>query len=358
VLLHSIYLNDYNGALEGFYPGGFKWAADQGYGAEVFNFQPVAGRCYGHVELLEKQIRLEKHFEATKDDDAIEGVLVAWTAPDPTARNGRLLVGWYKNATLYRKYQTPTGKFAKARTFKIPTSKKTHILSYRVEADAADCRLLTPEERVLWLPPRPRGTHGMPGQSATFFPDEQNAIGQDIGRRIRQFIATGEDISLAEAAGKSRPKGGGYSQIDPERRKKIENTAMEIVTAHFRKLGYTVVDVSEKDLGYDLTATRGDVVLCIEVKGRSGVDVIADFTFNEYDKIKLEQDGVFAEGSYRICIVTDTLSENGGAKFHHFWYVNPTPKETGVLTGWRNINGAGFLDLEKMEAARGRHQTD
>lgn len=44
VVLHSIHLNDYDGSLEGFYAGGFKWAAEHGWGGEVLNFRPTSGR--------------------------------------------------------------------------------------------------------------------------------------------------------------------------------------------------------------------------------------------------------------------------------------------------------------------------
>jgi hypothetical protein len=64
---------------------------------------------------------------------------------------------------------------------------------------------------------------------------------------------------------------------------------MQIVTEHFKAaLGYDVDDISAMNLGYDLVAVQGDTTLCIEVKGRSGSAVMADFTFNEFDKIRLE----------------------------------------------------------------------
>jgi hypothetical protein len=56
VMLHGIHLNDYEGSLDGFYAGGFKWAAENRWGGEVLNFRPTSGRCYGHVEVLENSI--------------------------------------------------------------------------------------------------------------------------------------------------------------------------------------------------------------------------------------------------------------------------------------------------------------
>lgn len=356
VVMHGIHLNEYDGSLEGFYPGGFKWAAKHGWGGEVYNFRSVDGRCYGHVEVLDHSIHIE-NLGASRDAPSIDGVLVVWTAPDPSPRRGRIVVGWYRNATVYRNRQQPKGKLKKARTFHVPEFDEPQVFSYQVEAAEADCTLLAPEERVLWIPPRKKGDKGIPGQSPVYFPERQTApAGPEIARRIRRFIDTGEALSLAEAVGVPPARSRGTYQPNPERRKEIEDAAMEIVGAHFKKLKYSVHPVPELNLGYDIVATRGDSILCIEVKGRSGTEVTADFTFNEFDKIKLEQKGKFTDGSYRICIVTDALNENGGAHLHHFWYVRPTREEMdlGVESAWRDINGAGVLKLDTLEAARGQ----
>jgi hypothetical protein len=131
---------------------------------------------------------------------------------------------------------------------------------------------------------------------------------------------------------------------------------MRIVTDHFNALGYKVDDVSATKLGYDLVAVQGDAALCIEVKGRSGSEVVADFTFNEFDKIRLEERGRFLEGSYRICIVTDALGERASPKLHHFWCVTPrgASNTTSRQRAWQNIDGKGTLELTPREAAQGR----
>jgi hypothetical protein len=150
---------------------------------------------------------------------------------------------------------------------------------------------LRQRSEVLWIPPRKKGDKGIPGQSPVYFPDLQTQVGPEIARRIRHFIETGKALPLAEAVSpKSGSKGNRFQQ-DPERRKEIEDNAMQIVTEHFKALGYDVDDISAMNLGYDLVAVQGDTTLCIEVKGRSGSAVMADFTFNEFDKIRLEECG-------------------------------------------------------------------
>ncbi|KFD25692.1 protein NO VEIN domain-containing protein [Sphingobium yanoikuyae] len=200
------------------------------------------------------------------------------------------------------------------------------------------------------------GDKGIPGQSPVYFPELQTKVGLEIARRIRHFIETGKALPLAEAVS---PKSGtkrNRFQPDPERRKEIEDSAMRIVTDHFNALGYKVDDVSATKLGYDLVAVQGDAALCIEVKGRSGSEVVADFTFNEFDKIRLEERGRFLEGSYRICIVTDALGERASPKLHHFWCVTPrgASNTTSRQRAWQNIDGKGTLELTPREAAQGR----
>lgn len=355
VVLHGIHLNDYDGSLEGFYAGGFKWAAEHGWGGEVLNFRPTSGRCYGHVEVLENSIHIEK-LGTTPTSEAIDNVLVVWTAPDPSPRRGRVVVGWYDNATVYRDRQQPKGALKRARTYRDPYSRERHTLSFQVEADEKVCRLLAPEERVLWIPPRKKGDKGIPGQSPVYFPERQAEVGPEIARRIRHFIETGKALPLAEAVSPKSGSKGNRFQLDPERRKEIEDTAMRIVTGHFEALGYDVDDVSATKLGYDLVAVQGDATLCIEVKGRSGSEVVADFTLNEFAKIRLEERGKFLEGSYRICIVTDALGERASPKLHHFWCVTPPDavKAASRQRAWQNIDGEGTLELTPREAAQGR----
>lgn len=190
---------------------------------------------------------------------------------------------------------------------------------------------------------------------STFLKTRRPLQAQKIADRIRHFVDTNEALSIAEVISATPPRSRGTYQPDPERRKEVEDTAMKIVEYHFKKLKYRVQLVPELNLGYDIIATQADSVLCVEVKGRSDTTVIADFTFNEFDKIKLEQKGKFTDGSCRIYIVTDALNENGGARLHHFWCVCPTPddKKRSDEPEWRDVNSSHVLKLKTLEAARG-----
>ena len=67
--------------------------------------------------------------------------------------------------------------------------------------------------------------------------------------------------AVEQAQGKSQ----GFS-VPPAVRKAVEAYAMEKATTRFERDGYTVRDVSNRE-SYDLSCTRGDEVLHVEVKG-------------------------------------------------------------------------------------------
>jgi hypothetical protein len=97
-------------------------------------------------------------------------------------------------------------------------------------------------------------------------------------------------------------------------------------------------------------AAKGDNILCIEVKGRSGSDICADFTPHEYDAIQREQKARFADGSYRICIVTNALGEGKRPELHHFTFW----REDGE---WWSIDGRRKLRFDPVIAARATAST-
>jgi hypothetical protein len=354
LLLHCVNMREYEGYEPDMYAGGFKYAALHGWGHEAFNFSVVNGRRYGHVEIMPRDmgngpqpvsLRIE-NLGAAKGAAYAEGVLVVWTAPRRNG-NGREVVGWYDNATVYRDRQEPKGSLKVARTFSPPGVTKPEICSYRVEAAAEDCQLLSREQRTLIIPSHAKGEKGVPGQMPAFYLSRQTSKKAELLiRKIRNFI------NFRRVSPKSTPaRTGGGRQPDPERRKLIEATAIALVTSHFKqKLDYAVESVERDKVGYDLLAAKDDVTLCIEVKGRSGNEVSADFTINEYAKIKLHEAGDFPDGEYRICIVTDALDETKkGPQLHHFGWVHEGRKRGR----WMRIDGNDQLVLEEMVAARG-----
>lgn len=117
--------------------GGGNFVGQNSYGHEIFNFEPSDGKMYGFVEPKTTSARhgrnslhIEKIDESYSGKDIINNVLVIWTALQPDSK-GTYIVGWYKNATVYRNEQT-----------NIPRLYKGENFGYFVTADADDCTLL------------------------------------------------------------------------------------------------------------------------------------------------------------------------------------------------------------------------
>lgn len=344
VFLHCVNMTWYRGHEENIHAGSFDFARRHGFGFEMYNFLDVGRRHYGYVELRDKQaIRLE-NLGASKSASSLNGVLVVWTAPCRDGK-GREVVGWYGNATLHRHYIQPRGKVKRVRRFTHPETKKAYEMGYRVEADIGDARLLHPEERLEFrIGPYPKGTKGVPGRSSIYYPSKQTSDeAEELRMRVLAFIKKSEAGPRRSKRGKS-PAWKGQSQ---ERKKKIEIAAVKYVCKHFgtgrNGRGYKIESKEEDNLGYDLLMTKDNVTLCVEVKGRSINDVVAEFSPNESRVIKEHQHGRFGDGDYRVCIVTDALNEHGQRRLHHYsWWTE--------RKAWIDVEGSRTLSFRPSGA--------
>ncbi|MEX0718548.1 MAG: DUF3883 domain-containing protein [Planctomycetaceae bacterium] len=279
--------------------GGGSYVEDHGFGHEVFNFEAFSGRVFGYVQpsghgrpYNERAIRFEKHFSGIlKDEDSIPGILAVWIARAPTG--GTFVVGWYRDAVLYRKWQeSPVGA-----PRLLPNGESA---GYFVTATSGNSVLLPPKDRVLRLPPR---TTGGPGQSNVWYADDPEVHGK-IRQNVLEFVAKWQESNWRKENVSGTPR-----QPDPFRRQQIERAAVEYVTRHFTAGGY-VVDSKETDnVGWDLEATRGREMLRLEVKGLSASAICVELTPNEYAKMREHRD------SWRLCVVTSALTHPALAIF-------------------------------------------
>lgn len=98
-------------------------------GYEAYNFKKFAGKYYGFIEPM-GSIHLEKISSEAKKSDYLEGVLIIWFATKPKT-GGQYVVGWYKNATVYRqKSNIPNTEIFKERLEK-------GLNLYNIESDNA-----------------------------------------------------------------------------------------------------------------------------------------------------------------------------------------------------------------------------
>ena len=130
-------------------------------GHEVCNFSNVDGTVFGYVQPT-GQIKIER-LGADKKSSYIEGVTVVWLAGPETG--GTAVIGWYKDATVYRDKQ------------KLLQPSKEQSLNgvdtYRVKALWENTVLLPIEKRTLLIP---RAVKGGVGQSNVWYADSPDSL--------------------------------------------------------------------------------------------------------------------------------------------------------------------------------------
>ena len=173
-------MNQYNGIDGDSIERGGKYNLHS-IGHEVCNFSNNAGTLYGYVQPTGR-IKIEK-LGASKKDDSVNGVTVVWTAGPESG--GTVVVGWYKDATVYRDAQTIT----KPSTIQT----KNGVSSYRIKAPADKAVLLQVEQRELIIP---RAVKGGIGQSNVWFADKEESL--EIVDRVVALIDAGTIPTLPD----------------------------------------------------------------------------------------------------------------------------------------------------------------
>ena len=160
LFLRITWMESYRGLADDSTFGGGDFVTQQGYGEEVFNFLPFFDRVYGYVrpprgrgsrqsatseDYHRVRIRIER-LGARRQDDSVSGVFVLWVAKPPHT-DASVIVGWYRNATVYRDWQ------------ELPTESHRECsgnpCGYYVEAAAEDAILVPSTRRDFCIP-----THG------------------------------------------------------------------------------------------------------------------------------------------------------------------------------------------------------
>jgi len=261
---------------------GGMYVAEHEDGGEVTNFRALGGRCYGYARSPRGgRIHIER-LGADAAADHVDGVTVVFVATRP--EGGSVVVGWYRNARIWREQQTSRRRV------------------YVAEASAKQCVLLPVDQRVLDVPRARPGTWGI-GQSNVRYVDEVGA--RPFLRRLALFMEnpSGSEIVETRPEAKGRRRGRPPRQSDPMLRAKVESAAIARVIAHYAE--YDCVSVERENKGWDLELTRGRVTLLVEVKGNSGDSGAVELTPNEYAAMH----GRAHRDSYRLAIVTRALEK-------------------------------------------------
>jgi hypothetical protein len=147
--------------------GGGEYVEKNGWGVEVCNFLPCDdGFTYGHVETqksdVDRTINISR-LGAGSNDTEIDGLDVVWTATHPS-EGGRRVVGFYRNATLYKQRQ----RFPE---FPSNQHRLDNIETFVIKASTPGILLLPVANRTLTLK---TGTKGWMGTTPWWFPNSEN----------------------------------------------------------------------------------------------------------------------------------------------------------------------------------------
>jgi hypothetical protein len=164
---HIGWMNNYQGETEDDrLRGGGSYVQEQQTGHEICNFVITDDRLYGYVQVgKERNGRYQEgeinfsRLGVSNAQDEIEDAIIVWTATDRDERR-RKIVGWYRNATVHRRYQS----------FSSPSlvHANNNISGYWFSAPADSCVLLPTNKRSYAVP---RMTPGFPGISPIWYAD-------------------------------------------------------------------------------------------------------------------------------------------------------------------------------------------
>ena len=291
------------------------------HGAECFNFLPnEGGRVQGYRPPGDREQTNLTRLGADRSQGQLDGVLVIWMAREPgTGRT--LIVGWYRNATVYHAARDGGVDFNDER------------IHYSVEARVDDAVLLPPVARTFKV----KSSRVSPGQG---FGQKPTWYGSpEVDKRVWAYVQSwlSRGSKKAPPASKSPPKNN-----DPELRRKVERAAVEHATAYYKSVyGMNcLVESVEKDAkGWDLEVHTGPEPLLVEVKGLLNSGCVCELTPNEYAKMMLAKH----RARYVVFVVNNALAQKPLAPvasiFEHCGGRN-----------WQTADGRDLVITEKIGA--------
>lgn len=171
------------------------WVVGKGDAHERANFKAIRGRVYGYVPVREKlrskipgNINLEK-LGADKASTSVSGVTVIWFANNPDRQAEAYIVGWYRNATVYRELRY------------------IDDIEYRIECRADDAILVAEGMRDFRIP-HVRSLAGQAagygyGQSSLWYAEGLDGFKADVALYIDSV-----EHNLVRVAGEKSQSGG------------------------------------------------------------------------------------------------------------------------------------------------------
>lgn len=263
--------------------GDFKYIQKNGTGHEQYNFLPTDGWLYGYAPLEWRKgeedppsIDIDR-IGANPTDDYLGGTDVIFFSRNP--EDGKAyIVGWYRNATLYRQARELRGRKIAGQAFFYFA--KTH----------ADDGFCVPQSKRACIVPNAHKVKGGYGQSPVWYGDQLAGFKEKVREYISGVNKTKTDLAAPKI-------------VNLEAKLLVEQNAINAARAYYKKLGFDVESVEKDNCGWDLTATHpSGAKHLIEVKGLSGQKISVQLTPNEYKTLKKRRD------NYILAVCTNALS--------------------------------------------------
>lgn len=250
-------------------------------GHELYNFRPSNGQLYGYFQPSTKtnQVNLGRIDPSARDAKSLHSVLLIFVAPRPGV--GQVIVGWYKDAQVYRKPRKSA-----------PGRPKQNI--YFASANLGNGVLLPESARNYSI----ENGSGKMGEANVCYPLDRKGApkkNSDWVEKARDYVSayTGENLLVEPVADANEvvanavesalagAKGQGFAKNAKER-KALELHSMQAAQRHYKKLGFIVEDVSDRH-SFDLLCKKGACKLCVEVKGTTTDGSTVVLTRNEVE---------------------------------------------------------------------------
>lgn len=289
-------------------------------GHEAFNFRREKdGFCYGYVQPPRgkkknnnPRLNIGRINPACKKSDYVKDVLVIWVATKPKEYGGgQYVVGWYKNATVFREFQLLNKNI---RRYPLKDA------CYNIKCRSEDAVLLPAQKRKLSIP-RTNSEITSLGQANIFYLlDSKGAPVAALAKEIKNAIAltkkySGPNLKTKEDCVQDSQSQYSY-ESDPKIRKAIEDYAMKRCKKFYKRKGFHCEDVSQTK-SYDILATKGNCVKWIEVKGTRGAGDGVILTKNEVNLAKRKKTILFLVCNIRYDYEKGRAS--GGEDSVHNW---------------------------------------
>ena len=241
-------------------------------GHEAFNFCPLNGNMLGCFQprlqppTVRKNhpstIALER-IEAGFAGEALNGVLAVFVATDPK-RGGQRIIGWFRDATVYRHEQSSSAK-------------ERNLFSYFLKTQAENA-VLVPETRRASIIPAGKGAFGQanicyaldnnghPKNEARWIGEALKYIDSYELENTAQEPESEADYDIEQMLGGTIERTAGF-QSNPRIRRAIEEFAMRWAEKRLAELlGHKPKD-THKTKPYDFLCNVSGTELYVEVKG-------------------------------------------------------------------------------------------